>query len=151
MSLRASLVAAAPAFIGLCLCLSLQPSCARQSPDTIPAAPDLQALQGYWEDSRGSEPVKMTITGDSLYFYERPDFQYDTTFTLPPDTDPPEIHATILDTPRSTDSAGELVVAIYKLEKDTLQISVVDKVEGQQPSFDEAISQYLFQRAQPAE
>ena len=35
--------------------------------------------QGYWEDDGDSGTVSMTIAEDSLYFYERPDSQYDTT------------------------------------------------------------------------
>ena len=92
----------------------------------------------------------MTIAGDSLYFYERPDSQYDTTFTLAPGTDPPELHATILDSPRTTGSVGELVIAIYEFEDGTLNIAVVDKSDAP-ASFDDAISRYRFERAQARE
>jgi hypothetical protein len=90
----------------------------------------------------------MTIAGDSHYFYARPDFQYDTTFTLVPDSDPPELHATILESPRTTDSAGELVIAIYEFENGMLNIAVVDKSDGAPASFDDTIARYRFERVQ---
>ena len=93
----------------------------------------------------------MTIAGDSLYFYQRPDHQYDTTFTLVPGTDPPELHATILDSPRTSGSVGELVIAIYEFEDGTLNIAVVDKSDGEPASFDHATSRYRFERAQARE
>ena len=58
---------------------------------------------------KGSEDL-----GNGLSAIFKIDFQYDTTFTPVPDTDPAELHATILDSPRTTDSEGELVVAIYE-------------------------------------
>ncbi len=91
----------------------------------------------------------MTIAGDSLYFYERPDFQYDTTFTLAPGTDPPELHATILDSPRTSGSVGELVIVIYEFEDGTLNIAAVDKSDG--ASFDDAIARYRFESVQGRE
>lgn len=112
---------AAPlAFVGLGLCL--QAACAQQPPSAPPPAPDPRPLQGRWESETGSGTISMTIEGDSLYFYERPDHQFDTTFTLVPGTDPPELHATILDSPRTTDNAGELVIAIYELEDGVLAV-----------------------------
>ena len=112
MSLRDSLGATALTFFGPCLCLCLHAACAKQQPSAPLPAPEPHLLQGYWEDDGDSGPVSMTIAGDSLYFYARPDFQYDTTFTLAPGTDPPELHATILDSPRTSGSVGELVIAI---------------------------------------
>ena len=93
----------------------------------------------------------MTIAGDSLYFYARPDFQYDTTFTLAAGTDPPELHATILDSPRTTDSEGERVIALYELEEGTLNIAVVDRSDGEPASFDDAIARYRFEKVREPE
>ena len=98
-----------------------------------------------------SGTASMTIAGSSLYFYERPDFQYDTIFTLAPGTDPPQLHATILDSPRTTDSEGELVIAIYELAEDTLDIAVVDGSDGAPAGFDDAISRYRFERVEARE
>ena len=146
MSLRVSLGATALTFFGPCLCLCLHAACAKQPHSTPPAAPEPHRLQGHWEGDGDSGTVSMTIAGDSLYFYARPDFQYDAVFTLAPGTDPPEMHATILDTPRTVDSAGELVIAVYSLVGDTLDLAVVDKSDGRSPSFDQGIGRYLLQR-----
>jgi len=124
--------------------MSAQP----QSPEPPAAeaiASETPSLQGTWEGEGDSGKVSLTIAGDSLYFYARPDFQYDTTFVLVPGSDPPELHATILDSPRTTDSAGETVIAIYVLEGDTLELAAVNKSEG--ASFDNALSRYRLQRA----
>ncbi len=146
MSCRDSLGATALTFVGPCLCLHT--ACAKQPPSAPPPAPELHRLQGYWEHDGDSGTVSMTIAGDSLYFYERPDFQFDTTFTLVPGTDPPELHATILDSPRTSGSVGELVIAIYEFEDGTLNIAVVDKSDGEPASFDNVISQYRLERVE---
>jgi hypothetical protein len=139
--------------------LGLLVACAEQRPPEIVPAPEPQAgpvasvLQGHWQSTGESDSgdCTLTIQGDSLYFYARPDFQYDATIELIPDTDPAEFHATILDTPRTTDSAGEVVVAIYALEDGGLRLAAVDKVEGEVPSFDRALSKYRFERVAEAD
>lgn len=149
MSFRDSLGATALTFCGPCLCLCLLAACSKQSPSAPPVALESHPLQGYWEGDGDSGTVSMTIAGNSLYFYARPDFQYDTTFTLVPGTDPPELHATILDSPRTSDGAGELVIAIYEFEDGTLHLTAVDKSDG--ASFDDALSRNRFERVEARE
>ena len=149
MNLKDTLAAMALPVVGPCLCLCLQAACAQQPPSESPEPPQAREphpLQGYWEGDGDSGKVSLTVAGDSLYFYARPDFQYDTTFTLVPGSDPPELHATILDSPRTTDSEGELVIAIYAFEDGVLKLAAVDKPDGEPASFDEAISRYRFER-----
>jgi len=149
MSLRHSLGAVTLTSIGPCICLLA--ACAKQPPAAPPSISASHPLQGYWEDDGDSGKVSLTIEGNSLYFYARPDFQYDTTFTLVPGSDPPELQATILDSPRTTDSEGEVVIAIYEFEDGTLNLAAVDKPDGATASFDEVISRYSFERVQPPE
>ena len=106
MNLSDSLPNSSRNLIGPCLGLGLLAACAQEPVSAPPSASVPRALEGVWEDDRGSDTVKITIEGNSLHFYERPDFQYDTTFTLVPGTDPQELHATILDSPKTTDGAG---------------------------------------------
>ena len=146
MSFRDSLGATALTFFGPCLCLHA--ACARP-PSAPPPALGSHPLQGYWEGDGDSGTVSMTIAGNSLHFYARPDFQYDTTFKLVPGTDPPELHATILDSPRTSDGAGELVITIYEFEDGTLHLAAVDKSDG--ASFDDALSRNRFERVQASE
>lgn len=146
MRLGNSLGATALTFFGPCLCLCLQAACAQQPSPAPPPIPATHPLQGTWEADTDSGKVSLTIEGNSLYFYERPDHQFDTTFTLAPDTDPPELHATILDSPRTSGSEGDLVVAIYAFEDGTLHLAAVDKVEGEPASFDKALSEYRLER-----
>jgi len=151
MSLRDKLGLTALTFFGSCLFLCLPAACAQQpSPDPTPI-PESHPLQGYWEGDDGSEEVTVTIEGNSLYFYRRADFQYDTSFELVPGTDPAELRATILDTPRTTDSAGDVVIAIYEFENGTLHLAAINKVEGEPASFDENLGKYRLERVQAGE
>ena len=143
MNLRDSLGAMAS------LLCCLQVACAEQPHSDPPPTSEPHPLQGYWEGDGDSGEVSMTVAGNSLYFYARPDFQYDTTFELVPGTDPLELHATILDSPRTTDSVGEVVIAIYEFENGALNLAAVDKSEG--ASFEKAISRYRLERAQAPE
>ena len=93
----------------------------------------------------------MTIEGDSLYYYRRPDFQYDTTFTLVPGTAPPQLIATILDSPRSTDSAGDEVYVVYKFEDETLTMAVFDENSEGPPGFDGGVSLNVWVKVPPRE
>lgn len=151
MSLRDSLSATALTFFGPCLCLCLHAACAKQPASEPAPIPESHPLQGYWESEGASDTVSMTIAGNSLYFYQRPDFQYDTTFTLIPGTDPQELHVTILDSPRTSDNAGEQVVAIYEFENDTLRLAAVNKPDGEPATFDHADSEYRLERVQARE
>jgi uncharacterized protein (TIGR03067 family) len=134
---------------GLLLCLLA--GCQTNSP----SAAALRRLQGYWEGG-GSGGIKcsITITGDSLHFYSRPDFWYKTTFTLPADTDPQQLRATIKDTaPSATNSIGEVIVAVFKIEDGTLTLAVNQDPEGPPPKTfpsdpNSVIARYDLKKAQ---
>jgi hypothetical protein len=134
---------------GLLLCLAA--GCAEPPPAPTGPAPEPHLLQGHWDARNESDEYWMNIEGDSLYYYSRPDFQYDTTFKLIPGADPPQLRATILDTPRSTDSAGEVVFVIYELADDSLTMGVFDENGEGPPSFDEVVSLNEFVRGEPRE
>jgi len=148
MSHRDPLAATALSLVGPCLALCLQAACAQQR--TLPA-PDPRPLQGRWEAEGDSGTISVTIVGSSLHFYERPDHQFDTTFTLIPGSAPPELHATILDSPRTSGSVGERVVAIYEIEDGVLDIAAVDESDGRPASFENAISRYRLERVDPSD
>lgn len=119
------------------------------SPDPSADAPVAHPLQGTWEGDGDAGPCSLTVEGDRLFFHARPDFQYEATFTLVPDSDPAEFHATIVEGPRTTDSAGERVVAIYSLEGNALRLAAVDKPDGEPGSFDRAMARYQLERTGP--
>lgn len=106
-------------------------------------------LQGYWEN----EDTSVSISGNSLYFYEREDFWFRTEFTLPPGTDPKQLHATILeDNTGDERDIGTVIVAIFKIEDGTL--TLVAYTEDATPgSFDDLSDDvhgiYELERAQP--
>lgn len=124
--------------LGLCLLAA----CAQPPAFETTPAPEAQRLQGTWKEG----DVSVTIEGNSLYFYQRPDFQYDTIFELIPDTEPAQLRATILDSPRTTDSEGDVVYAIYAFEGEVLRLAAIDTSEGVTPSFDDVDSQYRLER-----
>ena len=126
--------------------LSLVSACGRHEDTPEAAGIEPTPLEGVWEGSGDSGDVRLTFEGDSLYFYARDDFQYDTTIRMVPGSAPSEFHATILDSPRTTDSVGETVVAIYELDGDSLRLAAIGDVHAGSPSFDQALSSYRLRR-----
>ncbi len=127
----------------------LSPLLLLQAACSAPAAVDSELndrLQGYWEGQGSSGDYSITITGDSLYYYARPDFQFDTTFTLPAGTDPQQLHATL-----HGEDEGEVVHALVKIEEGILSLAVNENADGTPESFELASTRYDLQRAEPRE
>jgi len=99
---------------------------------------DLEQLQGYWEGDGPGGTCSITISGNSLRYYGREDFWYETTFTLPAGTDPQQLHATIVRDSSAPDGSGRdvgtVVVAIVKVEDETLTLAVNQDTAGPVPS-----------------
>lgn len=69
----------------------------------------------------------MTISGNSLHFRARADFWYETTFTIPEEADPQQLHATIIkDSSAQQVDIGRVVVALFEVTGTTLTLGVVD-------------------------
>ena len=118
-------------------------------------APGLRRLQGYWEGYGPGGECSVTISGNSLHFRAREDFWFETTFTLHADTDPRQLHATIIDSPEQT-TIGTVVVAIFEIEDGTLNLGVIEDFEGPPADsvigdWDRAMDRYYLERAQPQE
>ena len=135
-----------------CLLICLQAGCTTHPPATSPPTtselqPELQRLQGYWEGDGAAGPCSITITGNSLHFFARKDFWFQTTFALPAGKDPQELHATIKNSAPPTNGIGDVVFAIYKIEDGTLTLAV----EGNEPpkSFAAASAHYNVKKVQP--
>lgn len=111
-------------------------------------AADLRRLQGHWEgegrEGNGPKrPCSITITGNSLRLYRDTNYWFETTFTLPPGTEPQEIQATIR-AASHRDHVGEVVFGILKLEGGVLTLAALDS-PGELPK-DFADEQYsLYQ------
>ena len=115
-----------------CLLLGLQTGCATNRA----AAGARQSLQGKWEGfslgretpggpylkSESSSKITITITGDSLHFYQGTNFWYKAKFTLPTGPDPQQLHATIIGSAEGTNSIGQVIIAFYKKEDGTLTL-----------------------------
>jgi uncharacterized protein (TIGR03067 family) len=120
-------------------------------------AAQLEALQGYWEgvgqNSGVTSNAAITITGNSLHFYARTDYWYETTFTLPAGTDPQQLHATIKDgVDFQTDgraSTGSVVAAIFKLESGTLTLAVAPSPYKPPKNFHSTGARYVLKKVQP--
>jgi hypothetical protein len=131
-----------------CLLLCLHAGCTTHPP-THTAASELQRLQGYWEGDGAAGECSITITGNSLHFYARPDFWFETTFALPAGTDPQQLHATIKDSAPPTTTIGKVVFAIVKIEDGVLTLAV-DDGSGEPPqTFSGASSRYSLKRVPP--
>ncbi len=111
---------------GLCLLGILQAGCARRPTPIAPTVPTaLQQLQGTWSGGVVNGPPKerltIRVTGDSFHFFRDTNFWFDTTITLPPGTEPQRLHARIRKAaPGQEDSVDQSVVAIFKIEGETL-------------------------------
>jgi hypothetical protein len=144
MTLKGALAFTVVSLLMPCLLLGLQAGCT-----TGPRTPsELQRLQGYWEGDEASGKCSITITGNSLRFYARTDFWFATTFTLPADTDPRQLHATIKDCASGQESStGKVVFAIFKIEDGILTLAV----HGDEPpkTFAGASSHYVLKKVQP--
>jgi hypothetical protein len=135
-----------------CLLLCLLAGC-KTNP---PIAAGLKDLQGHWEGGgAGSIKCSITIKGNSLHFYSRTDFWYETTFTLQAGTEPRQLRATIKHTaPSATNSIGQVVTAIFKIEQGTLTLAVNQDPEGPPPKvfpteLNGVIARYDLKKAQP--
>ncbi len=124
-------------------------------------AAELQRLQGTWEGGlEGHETegkVSITITGNTLHFQGlKPTERYQATFTLPAGTDPQQLHATIKGGPVPKD-IGKVVVAIFKIEHETLTLAGISasavqspRSFGQDPAFENnSMFRYELRKVQP--
>ena len=103
--------------------------------NTIRTAGELGRLQGSWEGEAAAGKSSVTITGNSLHYYARTDFWFETTFTLSAGADPKQLRATINDSaPPTNNTLGQVVVAIYKIEDGTLTLAYNQDPEGPPPN-----------------
>ena len=103
--------------------------------------------------------VTITIKGNSLDYERLNSTQwFKTTFTLPPGTYPPQLHATIKDCPEPCDDIGRVVFAIFKIEAETMTLVGIQapsaeppKTFGEIPGMDdERIFRYKLKKVQPS-
>ena len=130
-----------------------------------PTNAQLQRLQGMWEGFslmrekpdgppvNGTNTITVTVTGNSLHFHRDTNFWWKTTITLPADTNPRQLHATIKDChdcpPQEENSAGTVVVAIFKIEDGALTLATGNG-DGEAPkSFEAAPNRYELRKVQP--
>lgn len=101
------------------------------------------------------ETVTITITSNLLHFHRDTNFWFKTTFTQPVGTAPKELHATIKESAQGQDSSvGKVVVAIYKIEDETLTLVALGDGDEEKPKSFEAsevkgLSRYELRKVQP--
>src|SRR6266498_3141917 len=105
MTLKESLGFTLLSLLMPCVLLCLQAGCKTNQP----TAAELQPLQGTWEEVTAGKN-SITITGNSLHYYARTDFWFETTFILPPGTNPQQLRATIKHSAPPDESKGKAVV-----------------------------------------
>ncbi|MBL9136487.1 MAG: hypothetical protein JNK85_11490 [Verrucomicrobiales bacterium] len=123
-----------------------------------PTAGEFQILEGKWEGVEVGEAsqkkITITITNGSLHFFRDTNFWFDTTITLPPLTFPRQLHAKIKNSSPPTNSIGEVVRAIFKIEAGTLTLATGgDSEDGTPKSFEpteaQGVTLYELRRTQP--
>ncbi len=132
-----------------CVLLCLLAGCKTNQP----TAAELRRLQGNWQGVGSESNTSITITGNSLHFYQRKDNWWKTTFTLHAGTDPQQLRATITDCPEpGTNTIGTVVGAIFKIEDGTLTLAARGDGNAEPPkSFkDENLGNlYILRKVQP--
>ena len=120
-----------------------------------PTNAELQLLRGTWEGvvvgDESHEKITITITGNSFHFHRDTNFWFETTITLPADTDPKQLHATIKGCPPAqASSIGKVVGAIFKIEDGTLTLATLgDNAEETPNGFEAAPNRYELRKVQP--
>ena len=129
-----------------------------KGPANQPTAAELQLLQGTWEGFslqretgdgpivKGTNIITVTITGDTLHFHRDTNFWFETTITLLAGTKPQQLHATIK---RGSNSIGEVVVVIFKIEDGTLTLATDNGAGEALKVFEAAPNRYELRKVQP--
>ena len=114
-----------------------------------------------WEGKGPAGACSITISGNSLHYSQpaadetKAEFWYETTFTLPAGDHPQQLHATILeDSSQKQRDIGKVVVALYKIEDETLTLGVINDFEGPvvspvEDGWDRPRDLYHLKRVQP--
>jgi hypothetical protein len=90
---------------------------------TPPHTPvELSHLQGHWQGTGAGGKCSITITNNTLHYRAGTNW-WKTTFTLPPGTNPQQLHATIKDSAKPPDGNGQIVYAIIKIENQILTLA----------------------------
>ena len=95
---------------------------------------------------KAKQKVTVTITGNSLHFHRDKDFWFETTMTLLPGTKPHLLHATIK---RGSNSIGEVVVVIFKIEDGTLTLATDNGAGEALKVFETAPNRYELRKVEP--
>jgi hypothetical protein len=110
-----------PVFVGaLALSLAIVFVSAQLLPPRT--AVEINDLQGHWEGEGAGGKCSITITNNLLHYRAGTNW-FKNTFTLPPNTNPQQLHATIKESSPPTNNIGQAVTAIVKIENDTLTIA----------------------------
>ena len=130
-------------------CPSTPAQTAAEPSTPTPIASELKPLQGYWEGEGAGGKCSITITGNSLHYRAGTNW-HETTFTLPANTDPQQLHATIKDCwPPSKDAIGKVAFAIFKIEDETLTLATYDPSDEPPKTFASATNRYVVKKVQP--
>jgi uncharacterized protein (TIGR03067 family) len=102
-----------------------------------PTAAELKPLQGTWEGvlvgQESAGKIIITFTGNSLRFQGlNTNEWYEATFTLPTETNPQQLRATITGCPRTND-IGTVVGAIFKIEDGALTLAGIQDRDQEPP------------------
>jgi uncharacterized protein (TIGR03067 family) len=134
--------------------LTANAQCAANQPSNA----ELQLLQGTWEGFflemagpdgplvKGTNTITVTITGNSLHFHRDTNFWFETTIKLIAGTKPKQLHAKI---ERGSNSTGEVVVAIYKIEDGTLTLATDNGAGEALKVFEASPNRYELRKVQP--
>ena len=98
--------------------------------------------------------ITITITGNSLHFHRDTNFWFETAIVLPAGAAPQQLHATIKNSAPPTNSIGQVVRAIFKIEDGTLILATGNGGDEAMPkSFEAAeesgLARYELRKIKP--
>ena len=135
------------------------PAIPLKRPADQPITAELQPLQGTWEGievgDKSHAKITVTIISNSFHFHRDTNFWFATTITLPTNTHPKQLRATIKGCPPSqADSIGQEVSAIFKIEDGKLTIAQIGDDPAEAPKSFEAVAEkgqprYELRKTQP--
>lgn len=119
-------------------------------------------LQGNWVGKGPGGDCSVTITGKVLRYAQpsgdesKEAFWFETTFTIPAESEYQQLHAIIRDSSPDKSHIGKVIVTLFKIENEQLSLGVIESLEkapfgAVEGNWNDVIDEYIFSRsAKPA-
>lgn len=115
-------------------------------------------LQGNWVGKGPGGDCSVTITGKVLRYAQpsgdesKEAFWFETTFTIPAESEYQQLHATIRDSSPDKSHIGKVIVTLFKIENEQLSLGVIESLERSptgavEGNWTDVMDEYVLTRA----